>query len=198
MSCRILGRRVLCDVKPTLAPSYRILFENVDKTVDTGGYPNRHPVHLKCLAISGLPVDEIPCVEVWDMHGLVFNSHAGWKSTNKCTWSSEYGDGFFRVSHDILGDFSVMCRFGGHHALTRDKTTLIFKYQNNTGASLFRRPPHSSCAALDCRLCFTTTSTFGTTPTHTHPHIHIQRFCLARLWSSSGRTWTSTPSTAIR
>ena len=31
------------------------------------------------------------------------------------------------------GDFSVMCRFGGHHALTRDKTTLIFKYQNNTG-----------------------------------------------------------------
>ena len=120
-------------MKPTLAPSYRILFENVDKTVDTGGYPNRHPVHLKCLAISGLPVDEIPCVEVWDMHGLVFNSHAGWKSTNKCTWSSEYGDGFFRVSHDILGDFSVMCRFGGHHALTRDKTTLIFKYQNNTG-----------------------------------------------------------------
>jgi hypothetical protein len=120
-------------VKPTLAPSYRILFENVDKTVDTGGYPNRHPVHLKCLAISGLPVDEIPCVEVWDMHGMVFNSHAGWKSTNKCTWSSEYGDGFFRVSHDILGDFSVMCRFGGHHALTRDKTTLIFKYQNNTG-----------------------------------------------------------------
>ena len=120
-------------MKPTLAPSYRILFENVDKTVDNCGYPNRHPLHLKCLAISGLPVDEIPCVEVWDMHGLVFNSHAEWKSTNKCTWSSEYGDGFFRVSHDILGDFSVMCRFGGHHALTRDKTTLIFKYQNNTG-----------------------------------------------------------------
>lgn len=92
-------------MKPILAPSYRILFENVDKTVDSGGYPNRHPVHLKCLAISGLPVDEIPCVEVWDMHGLVFNSHAGWKSTSRCTWSSEYGDGFFRVSHDILGKF---------------------------------------------------------------------------------------------
>jgi hypothetical protein len=25
-----------------------------------------------------------------------------------------------------------MCRFGGHHAMTRDKSTLIFKYQNNT------------------------------------------------------------------
>ena len=138
-------------MKPTLAPSYRILFENVDKTVDTGGYPNRHPVHLKCLAISGLPVDEIPCVEVWDMHGMVFNSHAGWKSTNKCTWSSEYGDGFFRVSHDILGDFSVMCRFGGHHALTRDKTTLIFKYQNNTGR-LVTDKPQPVCLHLTGRL----------------------------------------------
>ena len=34
----------------------------------------------------------------------------------------------------LPGDFSVMCRFGGHHAMTRDKTTLIFKYQNNTGS----------------------------------------------------------------
>ena len=106
-----LEHRVLCDVKPTLAPSYRILFENVDKTVDSGGYPNRHPVHLKCLAISGLPVDEIPCVEVWDMHGLVFNSHDKFKSTSKCTWSSEYGDGFFRVSHDILGAYVGVDRY---------------------------------------------------------------------------------------
>jgi hypothetical protein len=129
----MLMSRSQSDVKPTLAPSYRLLFENVDKAVDLGAYPNRRPLHLKCLALSGLPVDEIPCVEVWDMNGIVFNSHSGWKSTNKCTWSSEYGDGFFRVSQDILGDFSVMCRFGGHHAMTRDKTTLIFKYQNSTG-----------------------------------------------------------------
>jgi hypothetical protein len=53
------------DVKPTLAPSYRILFENIDRTVDLSGYPNRKALHLKCLAISGLPVDEIPCVEVF-------------------------------------------------------------------------------------------------------------------------------------
>lgn len=101
--------------------------------MDLGCYPNRKPLHLKCIAISGVPLDEIPVVEVWDMNGIVFNSHNGWKSTNKCTWSGEYGDGFFRVSQDILGDFSVMVRFGGHHAMTRDKTTLIFKYQNSTG-----------------------------------------------------------------
>ena len=40
---------------------------------------------------------------------------------------------FLLLFHLFLGDFSVMCRFGGHHAMTRDKTTLIFKYQNNTG-----------------------------------------------------------------
>ena len=120
------------DVKPTLAPSYRILFENIDEAVNHGSYPNISTLHLKCVAISGLPVDEIPCVEIWDTTGVIFNSHSGLKSTNKCTWSSEYGDGFFRVAQDILGDFSVMCRFGGSHATTRDKTTLIFKYQNST------------------------------------------------------------------
>ena len=126
------GARMQIDSKPSLAPSYRILFENIDKAVDQGGYPNPQPMHFKCLAISGLPVDEIPCVEVWDMHGQVFVSHIQWKHTNKCTWSADYGDGFFRVSQDIYGDFSVMVRFGGNHALTRDKTTLIFKYQNST------------------------------------------------------------------
>jgi hypothetical protein len=126
--------RVRSEVTPTLSPSYRILLENVDRSTDYGGSPNPFPLHLKCLSISGLPVDEIPCVEVWDMSGLVFNSHSGLiHSSSNCAWSSEYGDGFFQIGEDILGDFSIMCRFGGSHALTRDKTTLIFKYQNSTG-----------------------------------------------------------------
>jgi hypothetical protein len=87
--------------------------------------------------MAALPVDEIPCVEVWDMSGLVFNSHSGMNSSSKCKWSSLYGDGLFHVDADIIGDFSIMCRFGGQHALTRDKTTLIFKYQNSTGVCSF-------------------------------------------------------------
>jgi hypothetical protein len=125
--------RVESAIKPSLAPSYRILFENIDQTVNIDRFPNVKALHLKSLAISGLPVDEIPCVEVWDMNGNVFSSHNNFKVSNKCTWSAEYGDGFFRVAKDILGDFSIMCRFGGHHSQTRDKTTLIFKYQNSTG-----------------------------------------------------------------
>jgi hypothetical protein len=126
--------RLHASTTPVLSPSYQILFENVDRATEHGGRPNPYPLHLKCLAISGLPVDDMPCVEVWDMHGLVFNSHSGMTpSGTRCAWSTEYGDGFFRVAADLRGDFSIMCRFGGTHALTRDKTTLIFKYQNSTG-----------------------------------------------------------------
>mmetsp|Transcript_3581 Transcript_3581/g.5570 ORF Transcript_3581/g.5570 Transcript_3581/m.5570 type:complete len:1660 (+) Transcript_3581:100-5079(+) len=127
------GARVRADETPTLPPSYRILFENVDRSTDHGGSPNPFPLHLECLVISGLPVDDLPCVEIWDMSGLVFNSHNGMAhSASRCTWSSEFADGCFKISADIVGDFSVMCRFGGPHALTRNKTTLIFKYQNST------------------------------------------------------------------
>jgi hypothetical protein len=97
------------------------------------GFPNSEPLHLKCISISGLPVDEIPCVEVWDTQGNIFNSHNGMVGNSNCTWSGEYGDGFFKIEKNLIGDFSIMCRFGGKHAVTRDKTTLIFKYQNSTG-----------------------------------------------------------------
>ena len=90
-------------------------------------------MHLKYIAISGLPADEVPIIEVRDMQGLVFNSHQCLESARP-TWSSEYGDGSFQVSHDILGDFAITCRFGGGFAMVKDKTTLIFTYQNNTGA----------------------------------------------------------------
>ncbi len=127
------------DGKPSLAPSYRALFENIDNVINYGGYPNLEPLYLKSVTIFGLPVDEIPCLEIWATDKIVFSSHvvSGTinKATNKCQWNSEFGDGSFRVSQDILGDFSVICRFGGEYAKKRDKTTLIFKYQNNTGFS---------------------------------------------------------------
>eukprot|EP01038_Epipyxis_sp_PR26KG_P012149 gene12149-16266_t len=120
------------DSNQTLAPSYRILFENIDKAVNNGGYLNTYPMHLKTLTLSGLPVEELPCIEVWDLSGLIFSSHIGLNPTSMCDWHSEDGDGFFRISNNILGDFSIICRFGGHLATTKDKSTTIFKYQNST------------------------------------------------------------------
>ena len=116
-----------------LSPSYRTLFENVNAVVNHGGYQNTRPLHLSSLQLTGFPVEDIPCLEIWDMTGLIYTSHCGMVATEMCSWSADYGDGFYRVGVDIRGDFSVMCRFGGPHTLTRDKTTLIFKYQHNTG-----------------------------------------------------------------
>eukprot|EP01036_Dinobryon_divergens_P029179 gene29179-38245_t len=45
----------------------------------------------------------------------------------------KYIGAFETTAQDILGDFSIICRFGGHLASTKDKSTLIFKYQNSTG-----------------------------------------------------------------
>jgi len=127
--------RAQADIKACLAPSYRILFENMDRLVDLRLRPHSRPIHLKTLAVSGLPVDEIPCVEVWDLTGQVYISHQNFKVKNISdnSWSAEYGDGIFRIAADIMGDFSVMVRFGGAHATKRDKTTIIFKYHNHTG-----------------------------------------------------------------
>ena len=67
--------RVQLDAKPNLAPSYRLLFDNIDRAIEHGGYPSVEPLHLKSVAISGLPVDEIPCLELWDMNGQVYSIH---------------------------------------------------------------------------------------------------------------------------
>lgn len=126
------SKRLKGDPAHTLAPSYRNLFTNVDKIVDNDGYANHDPRYLKTITIAGLPVEEIPCVEVWDINGMIFSSHTGWNADPSCTWNTDYGDGFFKISKFLLGDFSIICRFGGNLAGTKDKSTLIFKYQNTT------------------------------------------------------------------
>ena len=122
---------------PLLAPSYRQFFDNTDRSMDMDGdevAPKR--LHLKSMSVGGLPVDDKPCVEVLTADGMIFSSYpVNGAPSNKreSMWSSEFGDGIFRIGLDIIGDFSVICRFGGTHLKTRDHTPLIFKYQHNTG-----------------------------------------------------------------
>jgi len=68
-----------------------------------------------------------------------------------CTWNGDFGDGFYRVSQPVLGDFSVICRFGGDLAATKDKTTLIFKYQNSTGIMASLISINRYCFKIDFR-----------------------------------------------
>lgn len=116
-----------------MAASYSNLFKNVDKVIDRDGYINDGPLFLKSITIGGLALDDTPCLEVWDASGLTYTSHVGLTVDRSCSWNAESGDGFFRVSQYVIGDFSVVCRFGGGAAATKDKSTLIFKYQNSTG-----------------------------------------------------------------
>ena len=60
-----------------------------------------------------------------------FCSHSEENNRLTCRWNNDEGDGFFRVARHLRGDFSIVCRFGGHLADKKDKSTLIFKYQNN-------------------------------------------------------------------
>jgi len=128
--------RLKGDPGHSLAPSYRNLFTNVDKTVDQDGYAVTDAKYLKTITIAGLPVEEIPCVEVADINGTLYSSHVGWHANSSCTWNPEYGDGFYKVSTNIIGDFSIICRFGGSLSNNKDRSTLIFKYQNSTGTFL--------------------------------------------------------------
>lgn len=119
-----------------LAPSYNQLFANIDKTVENNGYSNTAPLHLKIITIQGLPVEDLPCIEVWDLNGLIFSSHSGRVVDSSCFWDSESGDAFFKVSQYIIGDFSIVCSFRGGSGDEKNKSAIIFKYQNSTGREL--------------------------------------------------------------
>lgn len=88
----------------------------------------------------------------------VFGSHVGWKHTCMCTWDADYGDGYFQVGQNILGDFAITCRFGGQQANTKEKSTLIFKYQNSTGKCVVFILSYSFYIPLHC---FHTDCTFS-------------------------------------
>lgn len=136
------SKRLKGDPSHNLAPTYSTLFVNVDKTIDMNGFLNDRSAFLKTITVSGLPLEDIPCVEVWDASGILYSSHHGWKADSSCSWNTEFGDGFFKVSQHLLGDYSIVCRFGGHLANTKDKSTLIFKYQNTTGKDISCFLPH--------------------------------------------------------
>jgi hypothetical protein len=106
------SKRLRGDPDHSLAPSYRIFFENVDRVTDNKGYRNSEPLHIKTLTITGLPVESLPCVDIFDTNGPVWSSHISYKQTNMCTWNQEYGDGFYKVMicvHSCIYSCKCLC-----------------------------------------------------------------------------------------
>jgi len=137
-----------------IPPTLKTLFVNFDAMVECGGAIQRERLVLRAVTLQGLPVEDMPRVDIWDERGLVFTSHSrksggdhesedgnhdsnGEKKTMK--WADE--DAYYRVNKIILGDFLLLCRFGGEYAHdTDDPTKVILRYRNNT--SFLYPSPH--------------------------------------------------------
>lgn len=52
-----------------LPPSIHTVFRNFDTAVDLGAYLNRKALWLDAIALQGVPVEDRPCLDVWDGTG---------------------------------------------------------------------------------------------------------------------------------
>lgn len=126
-----------------LPPSLQLFFKQFDSTVELGGYLNQKPLLLRAIALQGIPVEDKPCLDIWDSSQRhVYTSHPEimWQGVgverpnNISQWADE--EGFYRVNVVLEGDFLVLCRFGGDFAEDphiHDPSKILFRYSNTTG-----------------------------------------------------------------
>ena len=124
----------------SIPPSLKQFFRNFDDCCELQGFPNPEPLVLKSIAISGVPVDDIPCIDIWSSSSQVYTSAGDGPGEGgddgvddeRQHWDEE--EGFFKVDLPLLGDFVILCRFGGEYANdVNDPTKVLFRYANSTG-----------------------------------------------------------------
>eukprot|EP00968_Pinguiococcus_pyrenoidosus_P019333 scaffold2094_cov239-Pinguiococcus_pyrenoidosus.AAC.7 len=112
-----------------LPPSVRTFFQNFNGLVETERWPSTKPLLLKNVLVDGVPVDDLPCLDIFDHNGLIFESHDHEKTHQ---WQEDSGQGVYHVDRILTGDFYVSCRFGGEHARdTREPRNYLFRYSNS-------------------------------------------------------------------
>lgn len=126
-----------------LPPSLRLFFRQFDSALDMGGFLNQKPLFLRAIALQGVPVDDKPCLDIWDSSQRhVFSSHPEmWGSDLKAAKKNESSqwvdeEGFYKVNVVLEGDFLLLCRFGGEFAgetTIHDPSKILFRYTNTTG-----------------------------------------------------------------
>ena len=130
------------DVASLIPPSLLQLFRNFDDLVDLQTWPNPQPLRLRAVTMQGVPVDDLPVVEIWSgAKGRIYNSHE-----NDCRefqselglrgasaqWGCDNEEGFYLVDKDIQGEFTITCRFGGGYADdTHDPARILFRVTNH-------------------------------------------------------------------
>jgi len=132
------------DISSHIPPSLRQFFRNFDEVVNMRRFPYPEPLLLRSIQLKGVPVDDMPCVDIWE-HGdvlrrRIFSSHEdngnNYHSSNVNTsqlkkWDDE--EGSYTVGKLLLRqDFTLVCRFGGEFASdANDPSKVLFRYVNN-------------------------------------------------------------------
>ena len=138
-------------IDDSIPPSLKTLFRNFDMLIECGCSIQKQSLILRAITLEGIPLDDIPRIDVWDENGLVYSSHSkvnvlnsrkvddfddtvtinsGKSTKQSLIWADD--DGFYRINKELCSDFLLLCRFGGQHADdTSDPTKVIFRYANN-------------------------------------------------------------------
>ena len=157
------------EIDDLVPPSLKTLFRNFDSLIECCGTIQTNNLTLRAITLQGIPADDMPRIDIWDGHGLVFSSHhmeqAGGeckdhsKNSDDLTMSSQKSskqslmwtdeEGFYRINKPLCSDFLLLCRFGGQYAQdTKDPTKVIFRYANNT-CFLYKGPLALSKSKVD-------------------------------------------------
>ncbi|KAL3809258.1 LOW QUALITY PROTEIN: hypothetical protein ACHAXA_007325 [Cyclostephanos tholiformis] len=131
------------DILSHIPPSLRQFFRNFDEVVNMRQFPHPEPLLLRSIELQGVPVDDMPCVDIWE-HGdvlrrRIYSSHKNDGDTdggrNDSTlqlnkWDKE--EGSYTVGELLSQDFTLVCRFGGEFANDGDDPSkVLFRYVNN-------------------------------------------------------------------
>ncbi len=121
----------LGDISSHIPPSLRQFFSNFDELVTKKQYPYSKPLMLQSIQLQGVPVDDMPCVDIFEygdvMKQQIYSSH---DDTSLNEWDDE--EGVYRIGQLLSQDFTLVCRFGGEFAGDdQDPSKVLFRYVNS-------------------------------------------------------------------
>ncbi len=136
---------VVDNIMTQLPPSLNLFFEQFDRALHSGGFLNRKPLLLRAIMLQGVPVEDQPCIDIWDSSQKhVYSSNPPVTLSNPrnnvkpiSQWVDE--EGFYRINAVLDGEFLILCRFGGDSAQLskeqniHDPSKILFRYTNTTG-----------------------------------------------------------------
>ena len=119
------------DISSHIPPSLRQFFSNFDELVRKKQYPYPEPLMLQSIQLQGVPVDDMPCVDIFEygdvMKQQIYSSH---DDTSLNEWDDE--EGTYKIGQLLNQDFTLVCRFGGEFAGDdQDPSKVLFRYVNS-------------------------------------------------------------------